>query len=164
MTVIEAIEKMQAAVSSSRERLEGNGFTLSVETDYMNRMFKSVEDVQKAKYITVSLVVSDESTAEGEEYCMSLGAEIRGGKIDGERLDEDIQNYLKMVDDAAALLAGYENKTEGLAELTRRAGEEYEKLVARIEEDNKKSRRLSMISNIIFIVGIVLLFIVAFLM
>ena len=163
MTVSEAIAKMQSTVEASKEKFEACGFVMSVETDYMNGMFKSVEDIKKARYVTVSLVVSAEGIAEGEEYCMSLGAEIRGRQIDENRLDEDILNYHKMVDEAAELLEGYENKKDGLDALIKKASEEYAKLVARIEEDNKKRRRLSMISNVIFIVGIALLFIVAFL-
>ena len=163
MTVSEAIAKMQAVVEASKERLDGCGFTMSVETDYMNGMLKSVEDVNKARYVTVSLVVSAEGVKEGEEYCMSLGADIRGKRINENQLNEDISGYEKMVSEAVEVLDGYENKNEGLAYLTAKASEEYEKLVAKIEEEQKKSRKISMIGNIIFIVGIALLFIVAFL-
>ena len=78
MTVSEAIAKMQATVDASREKLEGNGFVMSVETDYMNGMLRTVDTPERARYVTVSLVVSAEGVAEGEEYCMSLGADIRG--------------------------------------------------------------------------------------
>ena len=161
MTVNEAIAKMQAVVEASKDRFSGCGFTMSVETDYMNGMLKSVEDVNKARYVTVSLVVSAEGIKEGEEYCMSLGADIRGKKINENQLNEDIAGYEKMVSEAVEALDGYENKSEGLACLTAKASEEYEKLVAKIDEEQKKSRRISMIGNIIFIVGIALLFIVA---
>lgn len=163
MTVSEAIAKMQATVEASREKLEGNGFVMSVETDYMNGMLRTVDTPERARYVTVSLVVSAEGVAEGEEYCMSLGADIRRKKVDETQLDKDIQNYLTMVDEAAEVIANYEDKTEGLAHLTKKASEEYEKLVAKIEEEQKKSRKVALIGNIIFIVGIALLFIVTFL-
>ena len=67
MTVTEAIGKMQEAVAAAKDRLEGNGFIMSVETDYMNAMLRSVPDVNKAKYVTVSLVVGKEGGKEGEE-------------------------------------------------------------------------------------------------
>ena len=163
MTVTEAIEKMQATVEASKAKLEGYGFKMSVEPEYLNFSFNPVVDIAKAKYLTVSLVISSEASAEGEEYCMSLGAEIRGKKVDEGRLDENIASYNKMVDDAIEVLERYEDKREGLVELTKKAAEEYEKLLERIQEDQKKSRRMSMISNVIFILGIALLFIVAFL-
>ena len=94
---------------------------------------------------------------------MSLGADIRTKSVNEEQLGKDIESYNKMVDDAVEVLAGYENKQEGLAHLTAKASEEYEKLLAKIEEEQKKSRRIAMIGNIAFIVGIALLFIVAFL-
>ena len=136
---------------------------MSVETEYMNSMLGIVNDLKKAKYVTVSLIISSEDTAEGEEYCMSLGADIRSKNVNEEQLDRDIESYQKMVDEAAEVLAEYENKNEGLAYLTAKASEEYEKLLVKIEEEQKKSRRMSMIINIVFIAGIALLFILALL-
>ena len=163
MTVNEAVSKMRDVVSESMHKLDGNGFIMSVETDYMNQMFKSVEDESKAKCVTVSLVISSESVKEGDEYCMSLGAMITRKGVDEAQLYKDIDGFRKMVDEAVAVLAGYEKKDEGLAYLTAKANEEYEELMAKITEEQKKNRRLAMISNIVFVVGIVLLFLVAFL-
>lgn len=163
MLATEAISKMQATVREAMARLEGNGFTMSVETDYMNQMLKSVDDPSRAKYVTVSLVVASKDCKDGEEYCMSLGAMINRGKIDETQLDKDIEGFSGMVQEAVDTLAYYENKDEGLAYLTAKANEEYEKLVKKIEEERSKNRRLAMIGNIVFIVGIALLFIVAFL-
>ena len=161
MTVTEAIEKMQEAVAAAKDRLEGNGFIMSVETDYMNAMLRSVSDASKAKYVTVSLVVGKDGGKEGEEYCMSLGAEIVRKSVNDEQLSKDIEGYEKMVNEALEVLEGYEDKGEGLDVLTKRASEEYEKLMAKIKEDQKKTRRVTMIINIVFILGITLLFIVA---
>ena len=163
MTINEAVIKMQAAVTAAKERLLGNGFVMSVETDYMNAMLRTVPDESKAKFITVSLVVGKDGGKEGEEYCMSLGAEVIRKSIDEAQLDRDIESYGKMVDDAIETLAGYENKDEGLDYLTKKAGEEYEKLLEKIKEDQKKSRKVSMIINTVFIVGMILLFIIALL-
>ena len=154
---------MKDVVSESMHKLDGNGFIMLVETDYMNQMFKSVEDESKAKCVTVSLVISSENVKEGDEYCMSLGAMITRKGVDEAQLYKDIEGYRKMVDEALEVLSGYEKKDEGLAYLTANANEEYEQLMAKITEDQKKNRRLAMISNIVFVVGIVLLFLVAFL-
>ncbi len=154
---------MQSTVEAAMARLEGNGFVMSVETDYMNAMLKSVEDTKKAKYVTVSVVIGSEGCKEGDEYCMSLGAMLSRKGVNEEQLDKDIESFGKMVDEAVETLAKYEDKNEGLAYLTAKASAEYEEMVAKMEEEQKRSRRLSMISNIIFIVGIALLFIVALL-
>ena len=163
MTVKEAIEKMQATVEDSQSKLADFGFNTSVETEYMNATLASVDDEKKAKFVTVSLVIGSEDTKEGDEYCMSLGADIRTKNVNEEQLGKDIESYQKMVDDATEILSGYEDKNEGLAYLTAKASEEYEKLLKKIEEEQKKSRKIAMIGNIAFIIGIALLFIVAFL-
>lgn len=163
MTVTEAISKMQSTVAAAKDRLEGNGFIMSVETDFMNASLRSVPDETKAKYVTVSLVVGKEGGEEGEEYCMSLGAAISKKSIDEAQLDKDIGNYEKMVNEAIETLEAYEDKNEGLDVLTKKASEEYQKLLAKIDEDRKKSRRVSMIINAVFIGLMFLLFIVAML-
>ena len=163
MKLNEAVIKMQDAVNASMAKLEGNGFVMSVETDYMNRAFMTVSDPKKAKCVTVSLVINTKGGKAGEEYCMSLGAMINGGGIDEAQLDKDIEGYNKMVDEALDTLAYYDNKDEGLAYLTKKASEEYEKFMKEIEEGQKKGRRLAMITNIVFILGITLLFIIALL-
>ena len=163
MLATDAISKMQATVTEAMSRLDGNGFVMSVEIDYMNQMLNSVEDTAKAKYVTVSLVVASKDCKKGDEYCMSLGAMIVHGKIDDAQLERDIEGFGKMVNEALEVLEKYENKDEGLAYLTAKANEEYEQLVKKMEDERAKNKRLAMIGNIVFIVGIALLFIVAFL-
>ena len=158
MTITEAISKMQATVTAAKEKLEGNGFVMSMETDFMNAMLRSVPDETKAKYVTVSLVVGKEGGNEGEEYCMSLGAAIAKKSVDDVQLSKDIENYEKMVNEAIETLAEYEDKNEGLDVLTKKASEEYEKLLAKIDDERKKSRRVTTIINVVFIALMFLLF------
>ena len=49
-----------------------------------------------------------------------------------------------MVAEAKEALAGYENKTEGLAHLTKKAGEEYEKLLKKIEEQKDPEKAMEL--------------------
>ena len=163
MTLTEAIKKMQDVVEAAKADLEGNGFTMSVETDFMDASLRTLPDSKRAKYVTVSLVIGAEGIEAGDEYCMSLGADISKKGMSEEQLDKDIENYKTMVAEAKKTLAGYDNKTEGLAYLTRKAGEEYEKLMKKIEEAQMKNRKMSMIINSVFIVGLVILFLVAML-
>ena len=161
MTLNDAVSKMLDTVNSAKEKLEGNGFTMSVETDYMDSALRNVSDVKKAKYVTVSLVIGAEGLAHGDEYCMSFGAQIFRNTVKDEQLEKNTESYCKMVDEALEILAGYENKTEGLTHLTKKAGEEYEKLMKKIEEEQKKNRKISTMINIAFIVGFVILFMIA---
>ena len=163
MILSEAISKMQGTVASAMERLEGNGFVMSVETDYMNQMLRSVDSAAKAKYVTVSLVVSTKDGKEGEEYCMSLGAMIARGGIDEGQLERDIASFNEMVDEAVEVLAKYEDKNEGHAYLTAKASEEYDKLLKKIDEEHKANRKRSMIINLAFIIGLALLLVISFL-
>ena len=163
MTISEAIIKMNAAAESAKERLGCFGLDMKVETDYMNGFFKTVEKPEKAKYATVSLVMSTEGIAEGEEYCISLGVEVKRGKVDETQLAEDAVRFDEMVTECIGVLSGSETVLDGLNTLIAKATEECEKLIAEMEENQKKSRRVSMISNIIFFAGIALLFIVALL-
>ena len=163
MTLNEAIQKMQEVVEAAKSELDGNGFTMSVETDYMDPALRTLPDAKHAKYVTVSLIVGADGIAKDDEYCMSLGAGISRKGIDEEQLERDIENYKNMVAEAKKTLSGYENKTEGLAYLTKKAGEEYEKLLKKIEEAQMKNRKMSMIINSVFIAGLILLFFVAML-
>ena len=160
MTVSEAISRMQAVASEAKEKLDGNGFVMSVETDFMDSMLRVLPDESKAKYVTVSLIVGKEGGNAGEEYCLSLGAVILRNTVNEARLNSDIESYNKLVNDTVETLAEYEDKDEGLDYLTKKAGEEYEKMMAERREYQEKSRKISKIINAAFFVGMILLFIV----
>ena len=162
MILSEAISKMQATVTAATEKLEGNGFIISVATDYMNQWLRNVDDAAKAKYVTVSMVVATKDGKEGDEYCMSLGAMITRHGVDEEQLEKDISGFDKMVDEAVEVLAKYENKDEGHAYLTAVASEEYEKLLKKIDEEHQANRKRSMIINLAFIIGLALLLVISF--
>ncbi len=162
MILCDAISKMQNTVTSAIEKLEGNGFVMSTETDYMNQMLKSVDDPAKAGFVTVSLIIGTKDGKEGDEYCMSLGAMITRKGVDEAQLDKDIASFHAMVDEAVEVLARYENKDEGHAFLTAKANEEYEKLLVKIDEEQKTNRKRAMIINLAFIIGLALLLIVSF--
>ena len=91
MTLTEAVASMQTVVTAAKDRLEGNGFVMSVETDYMDRFFQSVSDLRRARCVTVSLVVSTKDGKKGEEYCMSLGAMITKRGVDEAQLLKDME-------------------------------------------------------------------------
>ena len=160
MTVSEALNKMQEVVEAAKNRLEGNGFVMSVETEYLSTMFRALPDEKKASYVTVFLIVGKEGGAEGEEYCLSLGASIFKHSVDGEKLAQDIESYEELVNNTVETLAEYENKDEGLDYLTKKASEEYEERMAKVREVQEKNRKISRIVNAAFLIGLVILFII----
>ena len=163
MTLNEAVEKMTALAKEAEDRLSTYGFDTKIESEYMNSTFQTVEDPKKAKFATTALVVGGEGIAEGDEYCMSIGAQIVHGKIDDAQLERDSAKFNQMVDEMIATLEKHDDKIAGLNELTTKANEEYKKLMADIEENQKKIKKMSMIINIVFIVGLFILFLVAML-
>lgn len=163
MTLNEAVEKMTALAKEAEERLSTYGFDTKIESEYMNSTFQTVEDPKKAKFATTALVVGGEGIAEGDEYCMSIGVQIVRGKIDDAQLERDSAKFNQMVDEMIATLEKHDDKIAGLNELTTKANEEYKKLMADIEENQKKIKKMSMIINIVFIVGLFILFLVAML-
>lgn len=163
MTILEAIERMQSAAGAAKERLAKFGFSTSVETDYMNNAFKTVTEQKKAKYITVSVVIGGGQVEAGDEYCISIGAEVRFSRVNENQLEQDIILFNKSVDDAIELIDSYEDKGEGLAALVAKANEECIELMQRLKEEEKRNKRVTTVSNIVFWIGILVLFVVALL-
>lgn len=159
MTVQEALTKMHEVVDAARERLEGNGFTMTVTTVFMDSMFRILPDENKARYARVSLLINKEGGQEGEEYCLSIGAALLRNKANEARLMNDIELYQHLVDDTVETLAQYEDKNEGFAVLTKKAEEECEQYKEKILEQQKKARKSSMIFNVVLIgVFLIILF------
>lgn len=161
MLVSAAIERMRAVATDAADRLTSLGYIASVEVDYMNSFLQTVESEKRAKFITVSVVISSAETPKGDEYCLSLGAEVRGGKVDDAQLEGDITDFTKMVTDSVDRLSAYESKADGVGALAAEANKEYEALVARLHEDQKKQRMLSALGLVLVIIGVVVLFVVA---
>ena len=158
MTVNEALDKIYEIVNAAKERLEGNGFVMDVQTAYYSAMLQPLPDANKARYVNVSLVVSKVDGKEGEEYCLSLGAALLRNHANEKRLMRDIEMFQKFVDDTVDTLAQFEDKNAGLDHLTQKAQEEYDELVSKAMEQQAKNRKSSMIINVVFIAMLVLLF------
>ena len=154
-------ERLTALENEAARRLDEVGVIATVELDYMNAFFKTVENKKQARFVTVSVVIRGSGTPVGEEYCLSLGVEIRGGKTDDNILEKDIASFNKMVDDTVARLGAAEDKTACVEELAREASEEYDKLVQKLTEDRKKQKVVSIIGMVLTGVGIIILFLVA---
>jgi hypothetical protein len=160
MTLENAVERMTEAAELAAAKLREAGASVSVEVDYMNSYLKTVDEAQ-AKFVTTSLVITAEGIPEGKEYCISLGAELRRGNIDAERLECDILKFEKLVDEAADRIYACENKSEAVSALATEAEAEFDKLVEKLNEDHRKGKLISAIGMGLVIIGVVILFIIA---
>jgi hypothetical protein len=157
MTVQEALTKMNEIVGAAKDRLEGNGFVMSIQTFFYDAMYRSLPDEKKARYATVTLIVSKEDGKEGEEYCLSLGVAILRNNANGKRLQGDIEVFQRYVDDTVETLAEFEDKNAGFDHLTAKAEQEYEERLAQAKEQQVKNHKSTTIFNIIFVVVFILL-------
>ena len=156
-----AVEKMTEAADAASFELGAIGLLTSVEVEYMNALLATTDDPKRAKFVTVSLVIRAAETPEGDEYCLSVGAEIRGGKVEDGQLESDLATFDTMVKETVTRLAAYESKSEGVSVLANEASAEFEKLVEKLKGEQKKQRVISAIGIALAVIGIVVLFVVA---
>lgn len=157
MNKTDGLKKMTEIVSLAAERFTELGITAKIETDYMNRMLGPVGSIEKAKYITVTLILSTDEIQKDEEYCLSLGAEIKGSNIDDSILEKSIANFEQMIEETVDKLSEYENKTEAITVLAQTASEEVERLMEKIKASEKKQRLITYIGIAVIIVIFVIL-------
>ena len=157
----EATDKMMAVAEAAAEKFRADGLIAKVEVGYMNAFLAMITDPKKARFITVSVVISTEHIEIGEEYCLSVGAEIRGGKVDDAQLEKDLAEFEGIINETAERLSSFENKSVGVTTLAEEANAEYDKLVEKLREDQKKQKVVSAIGMALFLVGIVIIFVVA---
>lgn len=157
MTVQEALTQMNEIVGAAKDRLEGNGFVMSIKTFFYDAFLRTLPDEKKARYATVTLIVNKQDGKEGEEYCLSLGVAILKNNANSKRLMGDIEIFQRYVDDTVETLAGFEDKNEGLDHLTAKAEQEYEERMTQAKEQHTKNNRATTIFNIIFVAVFILL-------
>ena len=156
-----AIEKMTAAAELAAEKIREIGLSASVECSYMSALLQTVESPKRAKFVTVSVVISAEDTARGDEYCLSVGAEIRGGAVDDSLLERDLSSFSDMVEETVERLSGFDSLSKGVSVLASEAEAEYCRLLEKLRADQKKQRLISAIGLSLAVIGIVILFVVA---
>ena len=160
MTLECAVERMTEAAELAAVKLRAAGALVSVAVEYLSSYLKTVDEAH-AKFVTVSLVITSDGLPEDEEYCISLGAELRRGNIDSERLECDILKFEKLVAEAEGRISAVENKREAITALAAEAAAEFDRLVAKLNEDHRKGKIISAIGMALVIIGVILLFIVA---
>lgn len=157
MTVTEALTHMNEVVGAAKERLEGNGFVMTMQTFFYDAMLRSIPDEKRARFATVTLIVNKEGGKEGEEYCLSLGVAILGKKANAKRLARDTELFQRYIDEAVETLAGFEDKNAGLDHLTAKAEEEYTARMEQAKEQKSKNNWITTAFNIVFFAVFILI-------
>ncbi len=156
MTPEVAKAKMNALAEDAAARLGELGVSTSVEFDYMDRSLRTVDSEKKAKYMTVTVVITSDGIPEGEEYCLSLGAEIKHGAVDDEMLDRDSENFKSMISKTEGRLRNATDAADAIRDLTAEAEVECDRLLSEIEENAKKARRFSTISTFVILIIVII--------
>ena len=129
MKVYEAVERMYAELDSVEALFSGLGLTISREEFYSDSMLRETSP-ERAKFVDVTLVLSV-TGADGvrAEHRIGIGAEIKHGEVSEAEYSEAEAELSRRVKEALDMLRESEDTPSVIAELDRRATEEYEKIV-----------------------------------
>ena len=163
MTIAEATEKMQHIVADAAEKFKNYGFDTKIDTDYYNYAFDNAKKPEKAKYISVVLKLDEKdcNRLHFSAFQLAMAVEIKSRQVTEEELEKSKKEFDAMIDETVEFLEGYENKCEGLKVLEKKATEDFERTLKKMQEEYEKNRKTSMIGNIAFIVGLAILLVVA---
>ena len=164
MTLDEALVLMNQKVDELLPLLDISGIKVTRETGFLNSLFMTAKNPKRAKFATVTLTLSAEGVEEENEYCISLTAEVKFGKVNEEKLALSFSEFEKYVKETAERLNAEGDATKTVLALSKEANAEYEKLLAELENARKKSQKISAIGTVLVVVGIMILFAVALMM
>lgn len=162
MKRVDVMELMRERVDAAIARFTSYGISATRE-EFASDLRLNPVKFENAKYINATLVLRTPETEDedGTEYRIGIGAEIKYGEVSEAEFEESVADFDRRVDEALEALAKSDDAASVIRELDRVAALEYEELVREIEEKAKKLRPLYIIGALLFIVGLVILFIVA---
>lgn len=150
---------LTAAVTAAKERLDALDVITSTEIAYMDVWMRTITDPLKAKYVTVSLVISADGIDSGDEYCLSVGAKVSKKNAEKGLIERDIKEFDNLVDEAVEKISGAERAADAVNELANAASNEFDDLVTKIQASEKKQRLYSLI-GIVAILAVFAIFVV----
>ena len=156
------MESMREMVDAAISRFASYGIS-ATRKEFASDLRLNPVKFERAKYINATLVlrVPETEDEDGAEYRIGVGAEIKHGEVVEADFAESVSDFERRVEEALEALSKSENPRDVIRELDRAAELEYEALAEEIEEKAKKMRPLYIIGALLFIVGMVILFIVA---
>ena len=160
MNVNEALERITAKVNEAARRFDGLGVNVTTETEYMNAFFKPTDSPAKARFMSVSLIISAEGLRDEDIYYLTLSCEIKGKRVDEALLEKSESEFEKYLNDTAERLADGTPK-EVLQTLSKEANAEWEEVLGRIQKSQKRATLINIIGGALIVVGIAVLILIA---
>lgn len=159
MNAKQTVDTLTAAVKAAKERLDELDVVTSTEIAYMDAWMRTITDPLKAKYVTVSLVISADDIDSGEEYCLSVGAKISRKNVEEALIERDIREFDRLVDEAVEKISAAEKAADAVTELANAASNEFDDLVTKIKASEKKQRLYSIV-GVVAILAVFAIFVV----
>ena len=161
MTVNEALRRMRARIEEAVSRLSPFGVELARETEYMNSLYKPTEDEKRARFISVSVIISAEGLKDEDVYYLTLSAEIKRGQVNEELLQKSENEFERYLSDAEKRLGEAENPAAALAELSAEANAEWTEMLGKLETAKKRATVVNIVGGALMLIGIVILILLA---
>ena len=161
MRIDEALVFMEDKLDEQLARFDGYDVKIKRERRYLNSLFREIDKPEKAKFATVTLIFGAEGLEEEKEYCLSVSAEIKRGRVNEEKLNHSAEEFKKYVDKTLAALSSNESAAEALSSLSEEATAEYEKLLEELNQAREKEQKIGAIGTVLVLFGIAILFAVA---
>ena len=158
MNLNEALKVMHERADMLADKFTAAGVTVTKEQKYLSPVFAELENEKRAKYVIVSLTLSAPGLEEEYEYCLSIGTDLRRGRINMEKLEKSLDEFTYYAESALGRITDENNVKETLYKLSAEANEEHEKLIAELRESQKKWQKL----NTYFLLGAILVIILVF--
>lgn len=154
MTVYEATEKMLEAARAEMPRFEALDFKCDTEVTYHDRKFAEAT-ADKARYITVSLIITATQGEDAEplEYALGIGAELRRNEISDEELGASIGEFRTECESTENALSSAEDRASELKVLIEHSDAEYAALLKKL-----KYMQIGSIVTAVIAVGLIVLF------
>lgn len=160
MTANEALERITARVNEAKARFVGLGVKVNTETEYMNSLFKSTDNPARAKFMSVSLIISADGLCDDDIYYLSLSCEVKGKKVDEAMLEKSEAEFEKYLNDTVTRLAEGDPKAV-LEALSKEANAEWEEVLGKLQKSQKRATLINIIGGALIVVGIAVLILVA---
>ena len=161
MNLQEALELMHKRADELAGKFTEAGVTVVKEQKYLSPVFAELSDGRRARYVIVSLTLSVPGLEEEYEYCLSIGTDMRRGKINVEKLEKSLDEFTYYAEAALTRISDEGDAKEALYKLSAEANEEHEKLVSELREAQKKWQKLNTYVMIGIILAIIVIFVIA---
>ena len=162
MIYTEAKEKIEAALALAKEKLDSLGINVSCECELVEN--KISEEESEPLLVLGSLALTMDGLGEDDTYYISVEAQVDGGEVNDEALEEAMPKFNERVESVYARLSAAEDKMAALVEMGKEIDAELERLyeeeVARAQRAIKRDLKLAVIGTALLIAAVIVAFVI----